>query len=132
MSLCKHNSSFIALHRISLSSLLSLNFDPKWLRNKKITKHSCFENCFVCLMWISYNLKMVEFHTNLLPKSGLRLHEVERIQNASKLLWHKAKAIKDHISRSFWDLDVVLHAQFEFSSIPMHFSFNLVKPQFLS
>ena len=57
---------------------------------------------------------MVEFRTNLLPKSGFRVHEDERIQNVSKLLCHKAKAINDHMSRLFWDLDIVLHAQFEF------------------
>ena len=83
-------------------------------------------------MWFSYNLKMVEFRTNLLPRWGFKVHEVERIENASKLLWHNAKAIKDHISRSILDLDVVLNAQLEFPSNPMHFSFNSVKPQFWS
>ena len=61
-------------------------------------------------MRISYNLKMVKFRNNLLPKSGFTVHEVERIQNASKLLRYNGKAIKDHISWLFLDLDVILHA----------------------
>ena len=127
-----HNSSFLAFHRILLLTLLNLNFDLKWLRTNKIIPQSYFQDHFEYPMWISYNLKMVEFRTNLLPKSGFRVQEVEWIQNASKLLWHKAKAIKDHILRLYWDLDVVFHVQLDFHSISSHFSFNYVKPQFWS
>ena len=80
-----HNSSFLAFHRSPLATLLYLNFDPKWLRTKKIIEDSYFQDRFEYRMWISYNLWMVEFRTYLLPKSGFRAHEVKRIQNASKL-----------------------------------------------
>ena len=86
-------------------TLLYLNFDPRWLRTKKITKDSYFQDRFEFPMWISSNLKIVEFRTYLLPKSGFRVHEVKRIQNASILLWHKSKSIKDHILCLFWGLD---------------------------
>ena len=107
MSFCMHNSSFLAFKCISLSTRLNHNFGPRWLRTKKIIQHSYYWDHFERPMWISYNLKMVEFRTNLLPRWEFKVHEVERIQNASKLLWHNAKAIKDHISWLFLDLDVV-------------------------
>ena len=132
MSFCMHNSSFLAFQCISISTRWNLNFDPKWLRTERKIKHSYYLDHFGCPMWISYNLKMFEFHTNLLPKSRFRVYEVERIQNASKLLCLQAKAINDHSWRLFWDLDVVLHAQFEFPSNSMQISLNSIKPQFWS
>ena len=130
MLFCMHNSSFLAFQCISLSTRLNLNFDPRCVRTKKIIQHFYYQDHFKCPMRISYNLKMVDFRTNLLPKSEFRVHEVERIQNTSKLLCHKAKEINDHISCLFLDLYVVFHAQFEFPRIPMHLCFNSVKPQF--
>ena len=107
MSFCMHNSSFLAFLRSPLSTLLYLNFDPKWLRTKKIIKDSYFQDRFEYPMWISYDLKKVEFRTYLLPKSGFRVHEVKRIQNACILLRHESKSIKDHILCLLWDLHVV-------------------------
>ena len=132
MSFFTHNSSFLGFQCIYVSTRLNHNFDPRWLRTKKIIQHSYYLGHFECPMWISFNLKMVEFRTNLLPKLGFRVDEFKRIQIAFKLLWPKPKAMKDHILRLFSDLDVVLHAQFEVHCITSHFSFNSVKPQFWS
>ena len=84
MSFCMHNSSFLAIQCISLSARLNLNFDPKWLRTKKIMQHSYYQDRFEYPMWISYNLKMVEFRTNLLPDQDLectKLNEFKTLPN---------------------------------------------------
>ena len=81
-------------------------------------------------MRIWLNLEKVEFRTTFRPVSEFGVHEVERFQNALKLLRHKANGVKDHISDSVWDLGIVLHAQGEFRGILLHSSFNSLKPQF--
>ena len=76
------------------------------------------------------NFEKVKFRTTFCPASEFGVHEVERFQNALKLLWHKANGVKDHISDLVWDLGIVSHAQGEFRDILFHSSFNSLKPQF--